>query len=194
VALPQEVLSELAYKNYRDVRAVALLFIILGSILFLGGISVAANPEQVQNGNSIIKHPAVCIGLAVAGLAGVIGGIATRLGSKSWAPVIKIMAWVYIWGFPIGTILSWSLLDGFSQYFKSLDRIRRAEEREDNGWDDEDDDDRDEDEEDFRPKKRRKRYEDDEEDERPKKHRKRREVDDEDDEDERPEKPWKRRD
>ncbi len=150
MAKPRDVLSELAYKNYRNVRAAALLFIIVGSILFLGGIAVATKEEPERR-----MHPALAIGIGVVGLCGVVGGIATRRGSRSWAPLVKVMAWLYIWAFPIGTILSWTLLDGLSQYLKSIDRIRRAEEQENDEWGDEQEDWDDEEEEDDRPKKRR---------------------------------------
>jgi hypothetical protein len=57
VALPQEVLSELAYKNYRSVRASALFFIILGIIFFIAGIKIIANPDKRPDVDPMLKHP-----------------------------------------------------------------------------------------------------------------------------------------
>jgi hypothetical protein len=134
---PEEILSEAEYRNYRNVRAVALLFIVLGGVLFLGGVSLAkqgsrAPDEQVP--------PAVAAGIAVVGLTGAVGGVATRLGSRRWAPLVKVMACLYVLAFPLGTILSYTLLRGLSEYLDCVDRVRRASARED-GWDDGDEED-----------------------------------------------------
>ena len=136
MARPEDVLSETAYTNYRNVRAVALLFIILGSILCLAGISLVAGNER-QNTDQI--HPLLALPLVAVGLAGAVGGVATRRGSRQWAPLVKVMAWLYLFAFPIGTILSYTLLSGLPKYLKSIDRIREAED-EDEYWDDEEDD------------------------------------------------------
>jgi len=125
---PREVLSDSAYTNYRNVRAVALLFVVFGSILVLAGVSFL-----VQGGRNQEMHPGVSLLLAGVGLCGVVGGIATRAGNKQWGLLIKVMAWLYVLGFPIGTILSLTLLSGFSQYFKSIDRLRR-DEPDDDEW------------------------------------------------------------
>jgi hypothetical protein len=139
VERPEDGLNQADYKNYRNVRAIALLFIILGSILFLGGIALATGATEYARQKQM--HPLIAAAIALAGLAGVIGGIAIRSGNKRWAPLAKVMAWLYIWGFPIGTILSFTLLTGLSEYLKSVDRIRRSE-RKDDDRDEEDGDER----------------------------------------------------
>jgi hypothetical protein len=134
MARPDEVLNEADYKNYRNVRAIALLFIILGFILFLGGIAMVMSAGRPGEESGL--HPVAAAALGLVGLCGVIGGVAIRSGNKRWAPMAKIMAWLYIWAFPIGTVLSLTLLDGLSKYLKSVDRIRRAEARGED-WDEE---------------------------------------------------------
>ena len=76
--------------------------------------------------------------VALLGVVGVVGGVAVRRGNPRWAWTAKVTAWFYIWAFPIGTILSFTLLDGLKKYFKSLDRLRRVdsgeEELEEEAW------------------------------------------------------------
>ena len=142
MANARDVLSEAAYTNYRNVRAVALLFIVLGGVLCLGGIGAATGDKKpTQPGREPIPV-AAAVGICVAGLIAVVGGVATRAGNRRWAPLAKVIAYIYLLGFPLGTILSYTLLKGFSQYFKSLDRLRRAED-DDDGQDERDDDDED---------------------------------------------------
>jgi peptidoglycan/LPS O-acetylase OafA/YrhL len=133
VANPREVLDEAEYKNYRNMRAVALWFIILGSILTLGGIAGAS--DSGSSGNDL--PPWASLLIALLGVVGVVGGVAVRRGNRQWAWTAKVTAWLYIWAFPIGTILSFVLLDGLKKYFKSMDRLRRAdsgEYEEDDAW------------------------------------------------------------
>ena len=63
----KDVLSAADYTNYRNVRAVSVLFVLFGSVLVLGGIGLALgkNPNPQEQ-----IHPAVAVGIAVAGLAG----------------------------------------------------------------------------------------------------------------------------
>ena len=61
------------------------------------------------------------------GSSGVVGGVAIRCNSLCWARAVKVIAWVYILGFPIGTILSLVLLDGLPGYYKTVERMRREE-------------------------------------------------------------------
>ena len=121
MAKPEEVLSPAEYKNYRNVRAVSVLFILLGSVLVLGGIGVAVgkNPspdEQIP--------PAAGIGIALAGLAGAIGGVAALRGNRRWSPLVYVMAALYVFACPIGTILSLVLLTGLSGYLDSVERVK----------------------------------------------------------------------
>jgi small basic protein len=121
VANAKDVLSPDDYSNYRNVRAVSVLFVVFGSVLVLGGIGLALDenrrpPEQI--------HPAVGVGIAIAGLAGAIGGIAALRGSRRWAPLVYVMAALYVFGFPIGTILSIVMFKGLSRYLDSVERVR----------------------------------------------------------------------
>ncbi|HEV3081869.1 MAG TPA: hypothetical protein VGY66_18965 [Gemmataceae bacterium] len=70
--------------------------------------------------------PAAAIGIAIVGLAGVVGGIAALRGNRRWAKLAYVMAVPYLLGFPIGTILSYVVLSGMSQYLDSKERIKQA--------------------------------------------------------------------
>ena len=121
MAKPEDVLSPSDYKNYRNVRAVSVLFVVLGSVLVLGGIGLAADKNRPQQEQI---PPAAAIGIAVAGLAGAVGGVAALRGSRRWAPLVYVMAALYVLVFPIGTILSIVMFMGLSRYLESLERIR----------------------------------------------------------------------
>ena len=121
MANPKEVLSPEAYSNYRNVRAVSVLFVLLGSIFVLGGVALAFSNE----GNPREKvHPAVAVGFIVAGLAGVVGGVAAFRGSRRWSRLVYVMAAVYVFGFPIGTILSIVMFTKLSSYLDSVEILR----------------------------------------------------------------------
>jgi hypothetical protein len=119
----QDILGRDDYKNYRNVRAVAVLFILLGSVLLLGGLILGfgGDPDPKEP-----MPPAVGFGMAFVGLAGAAGGIAVLGGSRRWAPLAYIMATFYILGFPVGTILSYVLFTGMRRYLDSVDRLRLA--------------------------------------------------------------------
>ena len=125
MASPKAILSAADYKNYRRVRAVSWCFIVLGGILVAGGISYALGLDPD-------KKPDLGLGIfvGVIGLTGVVGGVATLQGNRRWAWLVKVIAWIYLLGFPIGTILSFMLLDGYRRYFKSVDQLREADREE----------------------------------------------------------------
>jgi hypothetical protein len=123
VAHPKEVLSPADYTNYRNVRAAAVLFVVLGGILALGGISLAM---QKKPGSERDIPPAAAIGIALVGSAGVVGGTAALRGSRRWAKLAYVMAVPYLVGFPIGTILSYVVLSGLSRYLDAKERVRQA--------------------------------------------------------------------
>ncbi len=129
---PEDILSPSEYRNYRNIRAIAVLFIILGSCLGLGGITLVFRTNQPGQEST---HPVVAILMAVIGVAGAVGGIATIRRSKRWAPLVYIMAAVYLLGFPVGTILSAIMLTGLSKYLRSVELIKRTtqEEEDDEG-------------------------------------------------------------
>jgi hypothetical protein len=123
VANPKDVLRPNEYSNYRNVRAVSGLFVLVGSVLMLGGI-VAATEEP--SGQKEPMHPAVAVGIAVVGLTGAVGGVAALRGSRRWAPMMYVMAAIYVFGFPVGTVLSLVLFSGLRQYLLSVEKIRNA--------------------------------------------------------------------
>jgi hypothetical protein len=121
VADPKDILSPDDYSNYRNVRAVSVLFVVLGSILVLGGISLALDKQRSSQEKI---HPAVAVGISITGLAGAIGGLAALRGSRRWASLVYVMAALYIFAFPIGTILSIVMFKGLSRYLDSVEKLR----------------------------------------------------------------------
>jgi len=118
---PREVLSKEDYSNYRNIRAVSIFFSIFGSILFLAGIMVAT--FKAPNDQEAM-HPAVGIVLGIVGLTGAVGGIAAFRGNRRWAPLVYLMAALYMLNFPLGTILGYAMCKGLSRYLASVERIR----------------------------------------------------------------------
>jgi hypothetical protein len=124
MAKPKEVLSPEDYNNYRNVRAVAVLFVVFGGIIFFpGGILIATQrkPDPQRD-----MHPAVAIGISIVGLAGVVGGIAALRGNRRWAKLAYVMAVPYLLVLPVGTIMSYIMLSGLSRYLESKERLRKA--------------------------------------------------------------------
>jgi hypothetical protein len=120
---PKEVLSPEDYKNYRNVRAAVVLFVMFGGIFVLGGIGMAT--QQKPDPQRDIP-PAAAIGIAIVSLAGVVGGIAALRGNRRWAKLVYVMAVPYFLVFPIGTIMSYIVLSGLSRYLDSKERVRKA--------------------------------------------------------------------
>jgi hypothetical protein len=100
---------------------VSLLFVAVGSVLVLGGIGLVLDEKKLAEEQ---MHPAIAVGIALVGLAGAIGGVAALRGSRRWAPLVYVMAALYVFGFPIGTILSIVMFRGLSRYLVSVERIR----------------------------------------------------------------------
>lgn len=123
MAKPKEILDQKKYTNYRNVRAAAMLFFLLGSIFVLGGIAgLSIAPTDSEKG----LHPAIAIGFVIVGLATVVGAIATLRGSRRWAKLTYVMAVPYLLVFPIGAIIGYILLSGMSRYLDSKERIKQA--------------------------------------------------------------------
>jgi len=109
MAKPKDALSAAEYSNYRNIRAVAYLFVVMGAIFVLAGLGSLAQPAPSNPppaGVSAPAPPEFAAFLAVIGAFGVVGGIATLRGSPKVAPLIYVMAVPYLLAFPIGTILS----------------------------------------------------------------------------------------
>jgi hypothetical protein len=122
MANPKDVLSPADYSNYRSIRAVSMLFVVLGSILVLGGIGLALDTKRKSQEQI---HPVIAIGIAIAGLAGAIGGIAALRGSRRWARLTYVMAALYVCAFPLGTILSIVMFRGLNRYLDSVERVSK---------------------------------------------------------------------
>jgi hypothetical protein len=118
---PKDVLTRDEYSNYRNIRAVSMLFVVLGIILVLVGVALVLDPK----GRAFAEMSlGVAVGLALVGIAGSVGGVAALFGNRRLAPLIYVMAAIYILAFPLGTILSFVMFKGLSRYLDSLDRIK----------------------------------------------------------------------
>lgn len=98
-----------------------MLFVLLGAILAFGGTALALGGAEDEE-----TSPVVWGVMALAGVAGVVGGIATFRGNAKWAPLAYVMAALYLFMFPIGTILSYIMLTRLSGYLRSVKRLREA--------------------------------------------------------------------
>lgn len=114
---PEDILSPSEYRNYRNVRAVSKLYVVLGSLIALAGLAALTDKENPAPDKA---PPAFGALLLVVGLCGAFGGIATLRRSKRWAPLVYVMGVLYILAFPLGTILSYVLLSGLSKYLAVL--------------------------------------------------------------------------
>jgi len=120
---PQKILNPVDYRIYCTVRVVAVLFVLLGGALVLGGIAMLAEiSSKGWKGIPLFEAAFACVGAL-----GVVGGIATLRGSRRWSPMIYVMAVLYLFGFPVGTILGYVMLSGLSRYLDIVERIRRTE-------------------------------------------------------------------
>lgn len=120
---PQDVLPKSDYRNYRNVRAVATLFVLLGSVFVLGGLVVLFNPPP---GNDRLLAQIWGAVAVVLGGSGIWGGRATLRGDPRRAPWIYLMAAFYVLVFPLGTLFSLVLFLGLSRYLKSMQQLRAA--------------------------------------------------------------------
>ena len=83
VPTAKHLLSEDEYKNYRNIRAIAWLFSLVGPLLVLGGLAAALGVEKKKDD----PPAAVMIAVAAAGLCGAVGGVATLMKRRKLAPV-----------------------------------------------------------------------------------------------------------
>ncbi len=134
MGIAKEVLRSEDYTNYRNVRAALVLFVVVGSILLLSGISVAANQKPNAKEGVPVEG---AMAIAIVGLAGAVGGMASLFGKGRWAKLSYVFAVPYLLAFPIGTIMSFIVLSGLSRYLKSKEKMRRATVSRDRDYDDE---------------------------------------------------------
>ncbi len=118
---PKDILKPRDYTNYRNIRAVSVLFVVLGVILVIGGYSLATKKEPEPE-----MGLAEGVALMVVGAAGVVGGSSVLSGNRKWAWLVKVIAFVYLLAIPVGTILSIVMFAGLSRYLDSMDRLRAA--------------------------------------------------------------------
>jgi uncharacterized membrane protein len=120
---PKHILSKEDYRNYRNVRAVGLWFVLLGFLLALGGIVLATDkPQDPQEQVPL----AAALAVATAGVTAMAGGIGVRTGNRRWARLSYVMAAIYVLVIPLGTVLSYILCKGLSRYLESAERVKSA--------------------------------------------------------------------
>lgn len=119
----RDFLTQGDYKRYRNVRAAAVMFVLLGGMFaFTGTVLLAIDPQSAQSPPPKI----VPFLLMLVGAAGAIGGIAAFVANRKWSRLIYIMASVYVLVFPIGTILSIVMFIGLERYLDDVARFRQA--------------------------------------------------------------------
>lgn len=124
---PKDVLTPADYQNYRNVRAVAFLFVFVSIIPIIIGVILLTTtypPNQSKTATAMFNTVGV-IALIVAA-AGIVGGVAVLRGDRKLKPLIYVTATMYVGYFPIGTLLSIILLKGLRRYFDSKDLISNA--------------------------------------------------------------------
>jgi uncharacterized membrane protein HdeD (DUF308 family) len=83
----------------RNIRAICILYVVFGAIAILGGIGMVSDPKGME------VPPAVGWAVLVGGAIGLISAIGVLRKSPWGVPVCQIVSAVYLFGFPIGTIL-----------------------------------------------------------------------------------------
>jgi hypothetical protein len=136
MAKPKAVLSPKDYENYRNVRAVAVMFVVSGVFLVPAGVVLnetqwKTDPRGIGIATQRKPDPQraldpVAIGMSIVGLAGVVGGIAALRGNRRWAKLASVMAVPYLLALPVGTLMSSVMLSGLSRYLDSKERVRKA--------------------------------------------------------------------
>src|SRR5262245_59693186 len=89
--------------DYRNVRAALAFFVVLGSLLVLGGIGMAMGDSAA--GDKTKPKPGIppaAVMVAIVGFAGAAGGCAGLWGNRRWAKLAYVMAVPYLIGFPVG--------------------------------------------------------------------------------------------
>jgi len=111
------------YSNYRNVRAAAAMFVVLGAILVLAGAGISLiEPEPGHPG----APKALGIVLMLVGAAGAVGGVAVFRANPRWSKLVYVMACLYVLAFPLGTILSAVMFVGLARYLNNVARFREA--------------------------------------------------------------------
>ncbi len=124
MAKPKEILNPAEYSNYRNVRAAAVLYIFLSVLLVVGGIALLLSPPDPGEQKPV--PPAVAVGLAAIGVAGMVAGLAIRRANRRQTPLIYTIGFLYLLYFPIGTSVSIVVLRGLARYLDSADAVKNA--------------------------------------------------------------------
>lgn len=124
MAKPKEILNPADYSNYRNVRAAAVLYIFLSVFLVIGGIALVFSSPEPEQPKPV--PPAVAVGLAAVGVAGIVAGLAIRRANRRLTPLIYTIGFLYLLYFPIGTIVSIVVLRGLARYLDSADAVKNA--------------------------------------------------------------------
>ena len=112
------------YKSYRNVRASAVMFVLLGFNFVLAGTALTLiHPEGDRPPPPKILGVVFAV-VGLAGAVGAVGGIAVFAGSRRWSALIYVMAALYLLAFPIGTILSAVMFTGLGRYLESVTNYR----------------------------------------------------------------------
>lgn len=103
---PDQVLTRDEYKNYRNIRAIALLFILLGTIFLLAGVMVVTKPDDKAKQKDEEELPLIAkILVPILGFCGVLGGIAIRRGERSLFQRFTPLPFPICWHFPSAPFL-----------------------------------------------------------------------------------------
>ena len=119
----REFLNAADYRSYRNVRAASVMFIFLGCIVGLCGVIFLTVEPQPGHSPPPIW---VCLILTALGATAIVGGIAVIAAIPAWSRLIYVMATLYVFAFPLGTILSVILFTGLSRYLANVQRYREA--------------------------------------------------------------------
>jgi len=121
---PREVLSEGDCKVYRSVRAIAAACVFFGLIVILAGLPIlTGNALEVDKGLPLWFGAFI----VACGVCGVIGGIGIFSGRPRLARLAYGWAVLYVWMFPVGTILSVYLWSKLPQYLRILGTLKAEE-------------------------------------------------------------------
>ncbi|MBA4190067.1 MAG: hypothetical protein C0467_18945 [Planctomycetaceae bacterium] len=120
---PEDILTPKQYLDYQHGRILAGLYVWFGLMLVPTGIwlTLSHDPNAKQQ-----MPPLVGIIIAGAGLSGVIGGIAAFRGDRAGSRLMFVMAAIFIFGCPVGTIITILMLLGYSRHMDASDRLREA--------------------------------------------------------------------
>jgi hypothetical protein len=124
---PSEILTPEDYKNYREVRAVSVLFGFVASIAVLFSIGLVVATFSIEM-NATMRN--VCFGMdaifVLLGIAGVVGSVAAFRGNRKWSKFVWAVAGFYMAFFPVGTLLSFKIIRGLPRYLDSIEQIQAA--------------------------------------------------------------------